>query len=133
MSIGVALSPPGSTSTDGLLNRATGAVARARRRGPDNIELVDGQADAVLDRRLAYETDLRQATARGELDLQFQPACDLTTGEILGFEALVRWRHPVLGLLGPDRFIPQAEESGLIDEIGAWVLDAALARAVTLA
>ena len=130
VSIGVALSPPGSTSTDGLLNRVTAAVARARRRGPDNIELVDGQADAVLDRRLAYETDLRQATARGELDLQFQPACDLMTGEILGFEALVRWHHPVLGLLGPDRFIPQAEESGLIDEIGAWVLDAALARAV---
>jgi diguanylate cyclase (GGDEF)-like protein/PAS domain S-box-containing protein len=128
-SIGVALSPPGSTSTDGLLNRATGAVARARRRGPDNIELVDAQADAVLDRQLAYETDLRQATARGELDLQFQPACDLASGEILGFEALVRWRHPVHGVLGPDRFIPQAEESGLIDEIGAWVLDTALAHA----
>jgi diguanylate cyclase (GGDEF)-like protein/PAS domain S-box-containing protein len=129
-SIGVALSSPGSTSTDGLFNRATGAVARARRRGRDNIELVDAQADALLDRQLAYETDLRQATARGELDLQFQPACDLTTGEILGFEALVRWRHPVHGVLGPDRFIPQAEESGLIDEIGTWVLDAALARAV---
>jgi diguanylate cyclase (GGDEF)-like protein/PAS domain S-box-containing protein len=129
-SIGVALSPPGSTSTDGLLNRATGAVARARQRGPDNIELVDAQADAVLDRQLAYETDLRQATARGELDLQFQPARDLSTGEIVGFEALVRWRHPVHGILGPDRFIPQAEQSGLIDEIGAWVLDAALARAV---
>ncbi|MEL7207533.1 MAG: bifunctional diguanylate cyclase/phosphodiesterase, partial [Actinomycetota bacterium] len=128
-SIGVALASPGATSTDGLLNRATGAVARARSRGPDNIELVDDQADAVLDRRLAYETDLRQAADRDELDLQFQPACDLETGAILGFEALVRWRHPVHGVLGPDRFIPQAEASGLIDEIGAWVLDNALARA----
>ena len=129
--IGVALSPPDTTSTDGLLNRANGAVARARRRGPDNIELVDARADAILDRELAFETDLRQAAARGELDLQFQPAIDLESGEILGFEALVRWRHPTRGLLGPDRFIPLAEESGMIDEIGAWVLDTALARAVS--
>jgi diguanylate cyclase (GGDEF)-like protein len=103
-SIGVAAGTDSACTPDALIGRAGAAVARAKRRGFDKVELFDAHLDAALDERLSFESDLHQAARLGQLDLQFQPACDLTSGAVLGFEALVRWRHPVLGLLSPDRF-----------------------------
>ena len=76
-------------------------------------------------------TDLRQAIARDELSLVYQPKFDAHTAAVVGVEALLRWRHPHRGLLSPDKFLPIAEDSGLIGQIGRWVLETACRQAVT--
>jgi EAL domain-containing protein (putative c-di-GMP-specific phosphodiesterase class I) len=80
------------------------------------------EMDHTMSQRLMVEAGLRRAILDNELVLHYQPQVGCRTGEVLGVEALVRWQHPTLGLLPPDRFIPQAENSGQIDELGAWVM-----------
>ncbi len=120
-SIGIALGGAGD-STDALLRDADTAMYRAKRQRT-RYALFDEamHAEAVL--QLELENDIRQAIERHEFVTHYQPLVRLDTGEIIGFEALVRWAHPERGLLMPDVFVPLAEETGLISDIGRWVLD----------
>jgi diguanylate cyclase (GGDEF)-like protein/PAS domain S-box-containing protein len=123
-SVGVALArEPAETTAEGLLRDADAAMYRAKERGRGRIELFDEGMRSRLVTRLGEERRLRLAVARDELDLHFQPVIDLPGGEVVAVEALVRWRHPERGLVLPAEFIPLAEESGIIAELGQWVLE----------
>ncbi|MEO6629090.1 MAG: EAL domain-containing protein, partial [Aquihabitans sp.] len=120
-------------SGDDWLRDADAAMYRAKDRGRNRLELFDVKMrDAALE-RLQIENDLRRAVDRDELVLHHQPVVDLRTGRICGVEALVRWNHPTRGLLGPGQFIPVAEDTGLIEELGMHILDLALSDAGRLA
>ena len=128
-SVGVALLPESACGAHELLQMAQVAMAAARADGPAHYCFhTDAMAQAIRE-RVDLEALLRHAVERGQFALQYQPRVDLASGAVLGVEALVRWRHPVLGLIPPARFIPLAEETGLIDELDMWVLDEACARA----
>jgi EAL domain-containing protein (putative c-di-GMP-specific phosphodiesterase class I) len=102
---------------------------RAKEVGRNTFQFFTPEQASQSRERFELERDLRQAVERGELRLVYQPQADCATGRIVGVEALVRWQHPTRGLVPPDRFIPLAEEIGLISKIGAWVLNAACAQA----
>ena len=119
-SIGIALSEAADVTA--LLAAADAAMYQAKGDGRGVIRLYDENLRSVGADRLAVARDLRGAAARGELRLAYQPMLDLRTGRVRGVEALVRWQHPTRGLLDPDTFIPLAEETGAILEIGTWVL-----------
>jgi diguanylate cyclase (GGDEF)-like protein/PAS domain S-box-containing protein len=123
--IGVAVSETGHDRAGGLLRDAGVAMSRARGDGRDGVVIFEPAMQQVLEGRFELEADLRRAVKRNELVLQYQPIIDLATGELVAAEALVRWDHPTNGRLAPNLFIPLAEEAGLIDEIGAWVLETA--------
>lgn len=128
-SVGVALLPDHGRDVYELLMNAETAMAMAKRSGGNHFRPYTRDLSASSAERLALESDLRHAVQRNELFLQFQPvvsAIDNSTTD--GVEALLRWRHPRLGLVPPDRFIPIADESGLIVEIGEWVLKKACAQ-----
>ena len=108
-----------------LLRQADFAMYMAKGSGKARYELFDAKTHGLMVDRFALKANLAVAVASGELRVDYQPVGDLSTGEILGVEALVRWQHPVLGLLAPAEFIPLAEETGDIDAIGCWVLDTA--------
>ncbi len=132
-SIGIAIFPRDADDRRGLLTHADLALYRAKADGPCVYRVFEPAMGAdVLDRRM-LEYELRGAISRGELGLVYQPQARIDTGEIVGFEALVRWRHPQRGEIPPDRFIPIAEESGTILEIGEWVLRTACREAATWA
>ncbi|MBW3570394.1 MAG: EAL domain-containing protein, partial [Gemmatimonadetes bacterium] len=122
-SIGIALCDSGDVNPEELLRNADAALGRAKTRGKGRHEVFDRQMHAAAMRRLQIETDLRRALLDGELRLEYQPVVRLETGRIVGFEALVRWQHPQHGTILPADFIPVAEETGLIGEVGRWVLD----------
>ena len=126
-SIGVAPATPGA-SAQSLIREADSAMFRAKSAGRDQAahfhQTMHDQATARLDDQLG----LRRALERDELRAHYQPVVDLTTGEAVGMEALVRWEHPERGLIGPDQFIPLAEETGLILPLGAWMLETALGQ-----
>jgi predicted signal transduction protein with EAL and GGDEF domain len=124
-SIGVARASDHLTA-DGWLRDADAAMYRAKERGRNRLELFDTEMRDAAMTRLQIENDLRRAVDRDELVVHYQPVVDLRTGRISGAEALVRWQHPVRGLLPPDDFIEVAEETGTIDEIGRHVLDKAV-------
>ncbi len=124
--LGVALGGPGTQAAE-LLGRARAALAAARSSG-GGIELHREGMEEAASERLELEADLRRALGRDELTLAYQPVFDLARGGIRSVEALVRWRHPVRGDVLPADFIPAAETSGLVLELGAWVLDAACAQ-----
>ena len=121
-SIGVAMHPTDGTTAETLLKHADIAMYRAKKLGRNTIQFYHrAMSERGLD-RLNLETDLRYALERGELVLHYQPQVDLRSGLVIGMEALIRWQHPVLGLIQPSRFIGLAEDMGLITLIGEWVL-----------
>ena len=128
-SIGVALYPADATSPDTLVKNADMALYRAKAEARGTARFYEAAMDEALRRRRQLDADLRQAIARRELSVHYQPLADLESGRILAFEALLRWTHPRLGEVGPGTFIPLAEESGLILTLGAWVLREACAEA----
>ncbi len=124
-SIGIALIPDhGSTPAD-LLKRADIALYKAKELGRNAIQLFRSSMQEAASERLRLENDLRLAQARNEFDLYFQPQVDARSGRIVGAEALLRWEHPTLGPRPPGQFIQILEESGLIYEVGGWVLQRA--------
>ncbi|WP_437881274.1 PAS domain S-box protein [Pseudomonas sp. LRF_L74] len=121
-SIGIALIPDHGETPADLLKRADIALYRAKDSGRNAIQIFQTTMQAAASERLRLESDLRLAMARGEFELFFQPQVDARTNRIIGTEALLRWRHPTLGMQSPAEFISILEESGLILEVGAWVL-----------
>jgi len=121
-SIGISLHPLDAKDADDLLTHAEMAMYQAKRKGRGDHEFYSQEFNARAAERVSLEADLRRAIERSELEVYYQPKVDVATGRVLGAEALVRWHHPRLGMVSPVRFIPIAEEAGLIVDIGRWVL-----------
>lgn len=124
-SIGISLYPSDGNDVETLIKSADMAMYHAKENGRNNYQYFDASMNAAAAERLALENALRSAIDNRELALHYQPKFDLRSGAIVGVEALLRWQHPELGVIPPDRFIPLAEESGLILAIGEWMIDAA--------
>ena len=124
-SIGIAVYPDHAGDVDGLLTCADTAMYAAKQAGRNTWRLYESAMREEIDARVALEAELREALARGGLELHYQPQLHAATGAVAGVEALVRWVHPERGRIGPDRFVPIAEETGLIGPLGEWVLDEA--------
>ena len=122
MSIGIALSNPGYEQAEDILRDADTAMYRAKSRGKARYEIFDADMRASVVARLQLEMDLRRALEHGEFHNVYQPIVSLAAGQIVGFEALLRWQHPTRGELGPEEFIMVAEETGLIRDLGWWNL-----------
>ncbi|TMH04237.1 MAG: EAL domain-containing protein [Betaproteobacteria bacterium] len=121
-SLGMALFPGDGDSPETLLRNADSAMYHAKEAGRDNYQFFASQMNVSAAMRLELENDLHHALQRDELFLEYQPRIDVQHGHMKGVEALVRWQHPRLGVLYPGRFIPLAEETGLITRLGEWVL-----------
>jgi hypothetical protein len=119
-----ALFPRDANTAQDLVHKAEQAMHAAKTAGPAQQRFFDEAMNQAASARVALEHDLRRAIATGELCLHFQPKVHARTGVMTGAEALVRWRHPVRGLVQPDEFIPLAEQCGLILALGDWVLQA---------
>ncbi len=130
MSIGIATAKAGdgATDTEELLRDADLAMYSAKRGGRNRYAVFDPAMYEDVLRESRQRAELEQALAEGQFFVQYQPIVDLPTGELTGVEALVRWRHPCDGVLGPDAFIPMAEDTGLIVPLGRWVLQEACAQ-----
>ena len=121
-SVGIAMAPTDGTEPDQLLRNSDMALYRAKSEGRGLYHFFEPEMDAQMQARHELETDLRKALAANEFEVCYQPIVSLETGKYVGFEALTRWNHPQHGVIGPDRFIPIAEEIGLILPFGEWVL-----------
>lgn len=128
-SVGASLYPRDGEGPETLLSNADAAMRRAKAAGRGGFQFYQTEMNARVSDQLALENDLARAAERGELELHYQPQLDLISGEIVGAEALLRWRHPVRGMLAPNDFITLAEDSGLIVPIGHWVIDTACQQA----
>jgi diguanylate cyclase (GGDEF)-like protein len=128
-SIGIALAPEDGSSHDQLLHHAQLALDQSRRERRGAVRFFTPEMDAAAQRRRVLEADLKHALERGEFEPAYQPIVEIASGRVIAFEALLRWRHPVRGMVSPLEFIPVAEELGLIVPIGAWMLRRACADA----
>jgi diguanylate cyclase (GGDEF)-like protein len=131
-SVGIAIGDPGRASADALVRNADLALYAAKAAGRGKHRLYEPSMHSEAAERQLLENDLRQAIDRGELAVHYQPVVHAAGEEISGFEALVRWQHPARGAVPPAKFIPLAEEAGLIGAIGEWVLRTALEEASPL-
>ncbi len=130
VSIGIATVPGNGDDADDLLRKADTAMYHAKARGRNRSEFFTEAMNDLVVRRAAVEAALRTATGDGRLEVHYQPIFDLRRARMVGSEALIRWKHDELGRLDPDDFLPLAEETGLILEIGDWVLQTACHQAV---
>jgi diguanylate cyclase len=124
-SVGIARFPHDAADATGLVRAADTAMYWAKAQGRNTCSLFEARMDHGTKRRMHIDAELRRAVERQELCLHYQPIVDLASGRTVGVEALLRWTHPVLGLVSPAEFIPMAEDSGQIVDIGQWVLDTA--------
>ena len=125
-SIGIAKRSDGCGEAEELMRRADLALFAAKAKGRDTIALYDHAMDHAARERREIETDLREAVARNQLNIHYQPVIDLDSGQVSGYEALLRWYHPQRGVVRPDDFLGVAEETGMIVPIGEWVIRKAL-------
>ncbi len=130
LSMGVAIYPEDDITPDTLLKSANQALRKARARGGDQECIFSRDISQRLHDRLQLERELRSALQQGQLEILYQPQKSLQTGKIIGVESLLRWNHPDHGVIHPSRFIPLAEESGLIGSIGAYVIEKAIGQAL---
>jgi diguanylate cyclase (GGDEF)-like protein/PAS domain S-box-containing protein len=130
-SIGIAMAPQDGIDLDQLIKSADLAMYGAKADGRRTYRFFEPAMDASAKARLTLEQDLRQALADGDFEIHYQPLVDLARDEVTGCEALLRWRHPERGMISPAEFIPIAEDTGLIIELGEWVLKTACAEAAS--
>ncbi len=124
-SIGIALSPKDGEDIDELMQHAEAALSYAKQMGGNRFQFYSSNIQAVSVELLNLETNLRYALEHSQFQIYYQPQVDLSTGRIIGAEALIRWMHPEQGFISPGQFIPLAEQNGLIVQIGEWVLQTA--------
>jgi diguanylate cyclase (GGDEF)-like protein len=129
-SIGIAIAPEDGANAETLLRSADLALYRAKEGGRGALAYFEESLNQRAQERRQIESDLRSALERGEFELFYQPLFDLEQNRICSFEALIRWRHPERGLVSPAEFVPVAEDTGLINAIGAWVIREACTQAV---
>ena len=128
-SVGIAFAPDHASCGEDVMLAADLALYEAKASGRNTSCVFDRSMQQRVQERRQLEIDLREALCRGQLELHYQPLVDTLSGDAVGYEALLRWRHPERGLIGPDVFVPIAEENGLIVQIGSWVLREALNEA----
>jgi len=131
LSIGVAIYPDDDINSENLMQHANSAMRKAKAQGGDQECFYTTDMNRRVHDRLRMEGDLRQALEQQQLELYYQPQVDAQSRKIVAMEALVRWNHPEQGIISPDRFIPLAEESGLIQVLGHFVLDRAISQTKT--
>ena len=128
-SIGIAIYPCHAEKSAALLQNADAALYQAKQQGRNTFALYNSTMNAQATDRLLLENELRNVLEKDELELHYQPQIDLKTGQVVGAEALLRWRHPKWGLLTPDKFIPLAEETGILVKLTEWILTEACIQA----
>ncbi|CAN5172104.1 hypothetical protein BH11PSE14_BH11PSE14_11910 [soil metagenome] len=129
LSLGISIYPDDGLDSDALMANADAAMYRAKETGRDNFQWFTAEMNTLAKERMSMDGQLRHALRLGQLSLHYQPQCG-ADGEIQGFEALMRWQHPTLGMVSPAQFIPLAEASGLIVTLGEWALRTACTQMV---